>query len=294
MPIALPELLAHMPDGLVVLDQRGVVMACNDAAPHLLATPQRDWNGREFLDVIAGSPLEIDLRALLAPPIVAATRQLIYERADDMRAVELRLRPLYADDPGAGALLVVRDRTDRARLEQAREQRVRELSALNRLARAANSALETDELLRAITRELAQILPSVRVAIGLLQPDGTTMRLVVDGSLRTASTLEAQAVTEYDVTQLQHILRAGQPLDDLRRRPMAGTDAAPGDPPTCGHADCLGGATRQPGRTARSDVHRPLRPADDRPERGATVRERRRAGGRGDRSHTACRRDPGG
>ncbi len=213
VPIALPELLAHMPDGLVVLDQSGVVTACNDDAQRLLATPQRDWNGREFLDVIAGSPLEIDLRALLAPPIVAATRHLIYERAGDMRAVEVRLRPLYADDPGAGTLLVVRDQTDRARLEQVREQRVRELSVLNRLARAANIALETDELLRAITRELPRILPNVRVAIGLLQPDGTTMRLVVDGSLRTASTLEAQVVTEYDVTRLQHILRAGQPLD---------------------------------------------------------------------------------
>ena len=125
MPIALPELLAHMPDGLVVLDQRGVVTACNDAAQRLLATPQRDWNGREFLDVIADSPLEIDLRALLAPSIVAATRHLIYERAGDMRAVELRLRPLSAHDPGAGTLLVLRDRTDRAQLEQAREQRVR-------------------------------------------------------------------------------------------------------------------------------------------------------------------------
>src|SRR6266540_4175128 len=139
MPIALPELLAHMPDGLVVLDQRGVVMVCNDAACHLLATPQRDWNGREFLDVIAGSPLEIDLHALLARPIATATRHLIYERADGMRAVELRLRPLYADDPGAGA------------------------------------------------------------------------RLVVEEPLTTASPLEGHAVTEYDVTQLQHILRAGQP-----------------------------------------------------------------------------------
>jgi len=211
MPIALPELLAHMPDGLVVLDQRGVVIASNAAASHLLATPQREWNGREFLDVIAGSPLDIDLRALLAPPIAAATRHLIYERADGMRAVELRLRPLYADDPGAGALLVVRDRTDRARLEQAREQRVRELSALNRLARAANIALETDELLRMITRELVRVLPNARMVIGLLQPDGATLRLVVDEPLRTASTLEGHAVTEYDVTQLQHILRAGQP-----------------------------------------------------------------------------------
>jgi signal transduction histidine kinase len=211
MPIALPELLAHMPDGLVVLDQRGGVMAYNDAASHLLATPQHDWNGREFLDVIAGSPLEIDLRALLAPPIAAATCHLIYERADGMRAVELRLRPLYADNPGAGALLVVRDRTDRARLEQAREQRARELSALNRIARAANNARETDELLRTITRELVRVLPSARIVIGLLQPDGTTLRLVVDEPLRTASTLEGHAVTEYDVTQLQHILRAGQP-----------------------------------------------------------------------------------
>jgi len=211
MPIALPELLAHMPDGLLVLDHRGAVVACNDAAIDLLATPLRDWNGREFLDVIAGSPLEIDLRALLAPPIAAATRHLIYERADAMRAVELRLRPLYADDPGAGALLVVRDRTDRARLEQAREQRVRELSALNRLARVANIALGTDELLHTITRELVRVLPSARMVIGLLQPDGTTLRLVADEPLRTTATLEGHAVTEHDVTQLQHILRAGRP-----------------------------------------------------------------------------------
>ena len=147
MPLALPELLAHMPDGLVALDQHGVVMACNDASPHLLATPQRDWNGREFLDVIKGSPLEVDLRALLAPPIAVATRQLIYEGVDGLHAVELCLRPLCADDPGAGTLLVVHDRTDCVRLEQAREQQVRELSALNRVARAANIAVETDELL---------------------------------------------------------------------------------------------------------------------------------------------------
>src|SRR5262249_54307505 len=196
MPLVLPELLTHMPDGLVVLDQRGGVVACNDATPHLLATPQRNWNGRKFLDVIRGSPLEVDLRALLAPPIAAATRHLIYERADGMHAVELRLRPLYADDPRAGTLLMVRDRTDRARLEQAREQQVRELSVLTGLARAANIALETDELLHTIIRELVRALPSARVVIGLLQPDGTTLRLVVDEPLRTASTLEGHALTE--------------------------------------------------------------------------------------------------
>ena len=174
MPLALPELLAHMPDGLVALDQHGVVMACNDASPLLLATPQRDWNGREFLDVIEGSPLEVDLRALLAPPIAAATRQLIYEHADGMRAVELRLRPLYADDPDAGALLVVRDRTDHARLEQAREQQVRELCALNRLARAANEELREasrakSTLLATVSHELRTPLSSIVGFIDMLE-----------------------------------------------------------------------------------------------------------------------------
>jgi signal transduction histidine kinase len=226
MPIALPKLLAHLPDGVVVLDQRGVVIAGNAAAVHLLATPQREWNGREFLDVIAGSPLASDLCALLAPPIAAATRHLIYERADGMRAVELRLHPLDADDPGAGVLLVVRDRTDHSRLEQAREQRVRELSTLNRLARAANIALDTDELLRTITRELAPVLSNARMVIGLLQPDGTTLRLVVDQPPGATSTQEGPGVTEYDVTQLQRILQAGQPrILSVADPQLAGTPA---------------------------------------------------------------------
>jgi signal transduction histidine kinase len=49
--------------------------------------------------------------------------------------------------------------------------------------------------------------------IGLLLPDSTTMRLVIDGSPPTASPSAARSVTEYDVTRLQHILRAGQPLE---------------------------------------------------------------------------------
>jgi signal transduction histidine kinase/PAS domain-containing protein/uncharacterized membrane protein len=211
MRIALPEVLAQMPDGLVLLDHRGVVMACNDAAPYLLATPRRDWNGRKFLDVIAGSPLEIDLRALLAPPVRAATRQITYARADSVRAIELRLRPFYAGHADAGVLLVVRDRTDRAQLEQAREQQVHELSVLRELAHAANIARGTDELLPAITRALMRVLPSTRVVIGLLQPNGTTLRLVVDEAMRTESTLEGQAVIEYDAARLQHILHTGQP-----------------------------------------------------------------------------------
>src|SRR5262249_22820888 len=184
--------------------------ACNYDALRLLATPQSDWNGREFLDVIGGSPLESDLRALLAPPVVATTCHLTYERADGLHVVELRLRPFSTGD-ARGTLLLMQDRTDYALQEQVCEQRVHHLSMLNRIARAANSTLETDELLHAIVGELVRVLPSARVLIGLLQPDGTTLRLVADEQLHTASTMEDHAITGYDATWLQHILPAGQP-----------------------------------------------------------------------------------
>src|SRR5207247_1122419 len=163
--------------------------ALNDPAPQLLAAQPSGWTGQTLLSAMAGSPLEIDLRALLAPPARTATYNIAYESDAGLRAVELRLRPLYADDSRAGSLLVVRDRTDRAQMEQALEQRLNSLSAINQLARAANAALQTDDLVRAITRELMRVLPSDRVVIGLLQPDGATLRLVVVEPLDAAPTL---------------------------------------------------------------------------------------------------------
>jgi PAS domain-containing protein len=134
-PVAPQALFASLPDGLVVLDQCGIVTALNDTVPRLLelATEARNWIGRTFQRVIAGSPLEIDLRALFTPPAAAASRIITYTHEQGVRGVELRLRPLYADDVRAGSLLVVRDRTDRAQMEQKSEQRMNELTVINRL-----------------------------------------------------------------------------------------------------------------------------------------------------------------
>jgi signal transduction histidine kinase len=211
MPIALPELLAHLPNGLVVLDAHGVVLAHNDAALYLLATRQRNWDGREFLDVIAGSPLEIDLRMLLTSPVESATRHLMYQRADGVRMVELQLSELHADDTQDGALLVVRERTERVQREQMREQRVAQLSALSRLARIANAAATPDALLCSIICELARLAPGVRVLFGLFQPDGTTLRLEPDDRLRAASARESHAPIEENTGWLHNLLRANYP-----------------------------------------------------------------------------------
>ncbi len=210
-PSAEHEIFESIPDGLVVLDQSGVITALNDPAPRLLRAKVRDWFGRRFVNIIAGSPVELDLRAMLTPPADAATRSIAYESDDGLHAVELRLRPLYTDDSRTGSLLIVRDRSERAQIEQALAQRLGELAALNRLARAANAAHETDDLVRAITRELVRAVPSDRIVIGLLESVDATLRLVVDEPLHAAPTLEGQSVTGNDFELLQSMLRAGEP-----------------------------------------------------------------------------------
>jgi PAS domain S-box-containing protein len=162
MPVDPRELFEAMPDGLVVLDRRGVVRAANAPAPALLAAERRDWLGAPLLDVVAATPLEVDLRALLAASVAQATANLIYEHDGAMRAVELRLRSLRP----AGALLVVRDRTDRAQIEQMLDQRIGELEAeaavradLNERLREANRAKSA--FLATVSHELRTPLTSI-------------------------------------------------------------------------------------------------------------------------------------
>jgi signal transduction histidine kinase/PAS domain-containing protein len=209
-PIAQREVFASLPDGVVVLDQRGVVTAINDLAPPLLAAESAEWVGRPLLEVVAGSPLELDLRALLAAPAVPDAYTITYETRHRLRGVEIRLRPLLADGAHAGTLLVLRDRSYRTQMERSLEQRLGELTAINQLARAANAALQTDDMVRAITRELMRVLPGDRVVIGLLAEDGASLRLVIDETPGSAPTLEGQAVSGSDFALLQNTLRAGR------------------------------------------------------------------------------------
>jgi len=83
------------------------------------------------------------------------------------------------------------------------------LAAIGRLARAANAAVETADMVRAILRELVHAVPGDRIVIGLLESDGAMLRLVVDEPAHAAPTLEGQLVTGNDLELLKSMLRAG-------------------------------------------------------------------------------------
>jgi len=64
-PLAEREVIAGLPDGLIVLDSRGLVAEINQHAPRLLGIHGERWIGRSLAQLITNSPFEHDLRRLL-------------------------------------------------------------------------------------------------------------------------------------------------------------------------------------------------------------------------------------
>ncbi len=212
-PIAQREVFESMPDGLIVINHKGDVNSMNEPAQRLLAMSTHLWNGRRFVDIIEDSPIATGLRSALALPPGNISRSVNYNYTteDGLHGVEIRLQPLRARyGPPAGALIVLRDTTERVRMLQTIDQRLTELSLINRIARAANAAVYTEDLLRMIARETIQAMDWDRVAIGMLQADNANLHIIVDQIRTDQETIEG---TEIDFTSFELIeeaLHAGQ------------------------------------------------------------------------------------
>jgi signal transduction histidine kinase len=211
-PVAAETLFAQFPDGVVVLDHAGVVTALTAPVPRLLnlAQASRAWIGHTVQHSIVGSPLESALRTLLASTNVSGAERIVYHSKEDMRAIELRLRPLYAEATRAGALLLVRDWIDHG--QDTREQRLRELATISRLSQAADSNPVIDELMQAISREIVQLLSMDRILIALLDLTNATVHLA------------DERVPDINVPSIETILHANQPhMSDISDTWLAGT-----------------------------------------------------------------------
>ncbi|MFN3374828.1 MAG: PAS domain-containing protein, partial [Chloroflexus sp.] len=93
-PLAEQEVIAGLPDGLIVLDSRGLVAEINQHAPRLLGVDSDRWIGRPLTQLVATSPFGRDLQHLLNTTLTAPTRPIILDNG--IQAVEVRIRPLQS------------------------------------------------------------------------------------------------------------------------------------------------------------------------------------------------------
>lgn len=102
---------------------------------------------------------------------------------------------------------------ERRRIEQEILQRNNELAAINRITEAITSTLDPQNVLRATTREMAQIFNARTCGIGLLNPAQTELQIVADYSLEPE--IENSEGTIIPVTgnpSSLHVINTGEPL----------------------------------------------------------------------------------
>jgi signal transduction histidine kinase len=208
-PLAEREIVAGLPDGLVVLDTGGHVVEVNDLAPQLLHIPTERWNGRKLTSLIAQSPLADELSPLLLDLQRPRTRYLTYTLSTTLYGLEVRLRPLVAETGVAtGTLLLIRDVSERVRGEAQRTRYLTELSLLNAVARTANTATETERLIRTITEAIITTGEWDRVAVGL-RDSRQDLQIVADQRIGTQHGYEGRFVQGSVAAELQTLLQAG-------------------------------------------------------------------------------------
>lgn len=208
-PLAEQEVIAGLPDGLIVLDSRGLVAEINQHAPRLLGIQQGRWIGRSLTSLIVNSPFERDLQRLLNTPVSGPSRPVICENST--QAIEVRLRPLQsAAGITTGSLLLIRDVSERIRAEQERARHIAALRLINSIARSANTAQETSTLLKTIAHIIVQEGHWERVAIGLID-NAQHIHVVIDATATDCGRLHDQIISGAAASALIERIQHGRP-----------------------------------------------------------------------------------
>jgi signal transduction histidine kinase len=180
-PLVAREALAALPDGMIVVDNQHHVAEINAEAARLLSTTQRHAVGAPLGALLIGTAAGAALRPLLANLDHAGTYNIGFEELAGARTIEARLRPLTVTNGAmAGAVLILRDVSERVRAEQAQAQHLAELNLIARVARAANTAADAKGLLQAVAETIAEAGIWQRVAVGLLTPGGEELSIAAD------------------------------------------------------------------------------------------------------------------
>ncbi|MEF3274803.1 MAG: PAS domain-containing protein [Chloroflexus sp.] len=193
-PLAEQEVIAGLPDGLIVLDSRGLVAEINQHAPSLLGINTDRWIGRALTELVASSPFGRALQQHLATPITAPTRPIILNNGT--QAIEVRFRPLQsAAGITTGSLMLIRDISERFQAEQERLRHIDALTLINAIARSTSTARETRSLFNTIAHLIVQNGQWERVTIGLLDETQSAIIVAVDYTAHRSGELQGTVIS---------------------------------------------------------------------------------------------------
>lgn len=137
-------------EAVASLDPEGVIRRVNPAFASLFGRPESALSGRRFVDLVAPDERSRVLAALegATKGVQRTIEATIWQKAGERAEVELTSVPILVDDAVHGAYEIVRDITDRKKMERQLEDR----ALHDYLTGLPNRALFTDRLRHALDR----------------------------------------------------------------------------------------------------------------------------------------------
>jgi PAS domain S-box-containing protein len=168
-------LIETSPDGIMVLDlQANIVMANRRLAELYGCESPEELIGQSAFQYIAPEEYEratAALQAFLTARVMRAEEYRLLRQDGSSYPAEVSAALLLdADDVPQAILNVVRDISERKRMEAAMQQRNRELELLNQAGQALNASLRPDQVLSTALQRVCEVLDVVACSIWLVEP----------------------------------------------------------------------------------------------------------------------------
>jgi PAS domain S-box-containing protein len=165
VPVACRVIIESMSDGVIVLDEQNRIVDLNSVAQHIVGHTAAEAIGQpvkqvwpHWPDLVEYTDDKVEIKVIPGQENV----QNIYD---------VRISPIV-DWRGrlASQVVVLRDVTEHKRVEEALQQRNRELTLFNRAAQAFISILELDQVLDTVLEEVRSLLNVTACSIWLSDP----------------------------------------------------------------------------------------------------------------------------
>ncbi|MBN1934048.1 MAG: GAF domain-containing protein [Anaerolineae bacterium] len=149
-------------DGLMRIDNAGIITDINQRMAEIIGPQIKDLVGEPvtaFGDLISQKALHDVIDYFDAEQNRFMPYEMPVTRSDGSPMhVEINARPIMRNGQVSGAIVVVRDISERKRTEEALYRRNQELQVLNSAGQAFNSSLELDDVLTAVLEQVRKTL----------------------------------------------------------------------------------------------------------------------------------------
>jgi diguanylate cyclase (GGDEF)-like protein/PAS domain S-box-containing protein len=180
LPVAHDAIITNMSDGVIVLDLKNRIVDINSAAEKMISPCAAQVVGQPAEDVFyMWHNLINEIR------VATTTRaDVVIGDTHAQSCYDLRLSPVE-DRRGrlTGRLIVLREITDRKKLEEALHQRANELATLHAISLEITAPHELSALLKTIVRRAVVMLDATGGDIGLYEEERGELRIIVSHNM---------------------------------------------------------------------------------------------------------------